>query len=61
MYEIDARTNDMGRLIEEQVKYVIDATKYGNVSRFINHRQGKVIKYWTLQCEQIEINLLLDS
>ncbi|KAG8641299.1 hypothetical protein MANES_13G134300v8 [Manihot esculenta] len=37
MYEIDARTNDMGRLIEEQVKYVIDATKYGNVSRFINH------------------------
>lgn len=38
MYEIDARTNDMGRLIEEQVKYVIDATKYGNVSRFINHR-----------------------
>ncbi|XP_057984320.1 histone-lysine N-methyltransferase SUVR5 isoform X2 [Hevea brasiliensis] len=38
MYNIDARTNDMSRLIEAQVKYVIDATKYGNVSRFINHR-----------------------
>lgn len=37
MYEIDAHTNDMSRLIEGQVEYVIDATKYGNVSRFINH------------------------
>lgn len=30
--------NDMSRLMEGQVPYVIDATKYGNVSRFINHR-----------------------
>ncbi|XP_057984317.1 histone-lysine N-methyltransferase SUVR5 isoform X2 [Hevea brasiliensis] len=37
MYDIDARANDMSRLIEGQVKYVIDATKNGNVSRFINH------------------------
>jgi hypothetical protein len=37
-YDINARVNDMSRLIEEQVQYVIDATKNGNVSRFINHR-----------------------
>ncbi|KHN36168.1 Histone-lysine N-methyltransferase SUVR5 [Glycine soja] len=37
LYDIDARVNDMGRLIEEQAQYVIDATKFGNVSRFINH------------------------
>ncbi|KAH6774682.1 hypothetical protein C2S51_013086 [Perilla frutescens var. frutescens] len=36
-YEIDARINDMSRLIEGQVPYVIDATNYGNVSRYINH------------------------
>ncbi|KAK9285293.1 hypothetical protein L1049_024484 [Liquidambar formosana] len=36
-YKIDAHINDMGRLIEGQVPYVIDATKYGNISRFINH------------------------
>ncbi|PKI41608.1 hypothetical protein CRG98_038008 [Punica granatum] len=27
----------MSRLVEGQVRYVIDSTKYGNVSRFINH------------------------
>ena len=38
LYEIDAHINDMSRLIEGQVRHVIDATIYGNVSRFINHR-----------------------
>lgn len=38
MYNIDAHTDDMSRLIEGQAQFVIDATKYGNVSRFINHR-----------------------
>ncbi|KAL5752788.1 hypothetical protein ACOSQ2_023295 [Xanthoceras sorbifolium] len=37
MFNVDAHINDMGRLIEGQLRYVIDATKYGNVSRFINH------------------------
>ncbi|WOG93156.1 hypothetical protein DCAR_0312437 [Daucus carota subsp. sativus] len=37
LYEIDAHSNDMSRLIEEQDLYVIDATTYGNVSRYINH------------------------
>ncbi|KAL2552094.1 Histone-lysine N-methyltransferase SUVR5 [Forsythia ovata] len=36
-YEIDAHINDVSRLIEGQVPYVIDATNYGNISRFINH------------------------
>ncbi|XP_054823931.1 LOW QUALITY PROTEIN: histone-lysine N-methyltransferase SUVR5 [Prosopis cineraria] len=35
--DIDARINDMSRLIEGQGRYVIDASRYGNVSRFINH------------------------
>ncbi|KAJ8546104.1 hypothetical protein K7X08_018687 [Anisodus acutangulus] len=35
--EIDAHINDMSRLIEGQSPYVIDATNYGNVSRYINH------------------------
>ncbi|KAJ6919486.1 hypothetical protein NC651_013445 [Populus alba x Populus x berolinensis] len=38
MYKIDAHTNDMSRMVEGQAHYFIDATKYGNVSRFINHR-----------------------
>nr|XP_043614792.1 histone-lysine N-methyltransferase SUVR5 [Erigeron canadensis]XP_043614793.1 histone-lysine N-methyltransferase SUVR5 [Erigeron canadensis] len=37
IYEIDARVNDMVRLIEGEATYAIDATKYGNVSRYINH------------------------
>ncbi|KAI3669886.1 hypothetical protein L6452_41348 [Arctium lappa] len=37
IYEIDARVNDMIRLIEGEASYAIDATKYGNVSRYINH------------------------
>ncbi|GLU13667.1 hypothetical protein SLE2022_302870 [Rubroshorea leprosula] len=37
MYNIDSHNNDMSRLIEGQNRFVIDATKCGNVSRFINH------------------------
>uniref|UniRef100_A0A2P2KG46 Histone-lysine N-methyltransferase SUVR5-like isoform X2 n=1 Tax=Rhizophora mucronata TaxID=61149 RepID=A0A2P2KG46_RHIMU len=37
IYNVDAHTNDMSRLLGEQGQYVIDATTYGNVSRFINH------------------------
>ncbi|KAL7141263.1 hypothetical protein ABFS83_08G041800 [Erythranthe nasuta] len=36
-YEIDAHINDMSRLIEGEVPYVIDSTNYGNVSRYVNH------------------------
>ncbi|ESQ46310.1 hypothetical protein EUTSA_v10000012mg [Eutrema salsugineum] len=37
IHDIDANINDIGRLIEEEPDYVIDATNHGNVSRFINH------------------------
>ncbi|KAK4791272.1 hypothetical protein SAY86_031685 [Trapa natans] len=37
LYDINSQINDMSRLIEGEVRYVIDSTKYGNVSRFINH------------------------
>ncbi|KAK9012183.1 hypothetical protein V6N11_040252 [Hibiscus sabdariffa] len=37
MFKVDSHINDMSRLIEGQAGYVIDASKYGNVSRFINH------------------------
>ncbi|XVE87235.1 hypothetical protein DITRI_Ditri18aG0100300 [Diplodiscus trichospermus] len=37
MFNVDSHINDMSRLIGGQVRYFIDATKYGNVSRFINH------------------------
>lgn len=36
-YEIDAQINDISRLIGGQVPFLIDATSYGNVSRYINH------------------------
>ncbi|KAI7744881.1 hypothetical protein M8C21_027216, partial [Ambrosia artemisiifolia] len=38
IYEIDARVNDMIRLMDGEATYAIDATKYGNVSRYLNHR-----------------------
>ncbi|XP_051121071.1 histone-lysine N-methyltransferase SUVR5 [Andrographis paniculata] len=37
LFEIDAGINDMGRMIEGQPPFVIDATNYGNISRYINH------------------------
>ncbi|AES92672.1 histone-lysine N-methyltransferase SUVR5-like protein [Medicago truncatula] len=36
-YVVDARVNDMSRLIERQAQYIIDSTRYGNVSRFVNN------------------------
>ncbi|RAL46751.1 hypothetical protein DM860_005030 [Cuscuta australis] len=35
--KIDDQINDMSRLVEGESPYVIDATNYGNVSRYINH------------------------
>uniref|UniRef100_A0A7N0T9G4 Histone-lysine N-methyltransferase SUVR5 n=1 Tax=Kalanchoe fedtschenkoi TaxID=63787 RepID=A0A7N0T9G4_KALFE len=37
MYKIDPQANDIGRINGGQESFVIDATKYGNVSRFVNH------------------------
>lgn len=48
LYEIDARINDMSRLMEGQDSYVIDSTNYGNVSRYINHRWVKHSKFYLM-------------
>ncbi|PIA55585.1 hypothetical protein AQUCO_00700118v1 [Aquilegia coerulea] len=37
LYKIDARSDDMNEIAEGVVSHVLDATRYGNVSRFINH------------------------
>ncbi|KAK8717532.1 hypothetical protein V6N13_044795 [Hibiscus sabdariffa] len=62
MYNVDSRINDMSRLIEGQVQYVIDATKYGNVSRFINHScSPNLVNHQVLvdsmDCERAHIGL----
>ncbi|EOA26462.1 hypothetical protein CARUB_v10022510mg [Capsella rubella] len=36
--EIDANMNDIGRLMEGESDYAMDATTHGNISRYINHR-----------------------
>lgn len=36
-YKIDSQIDDTIGLAEEAISHVIDATKYGNVSRFVNH------------------------
>ena len=39
LYDIDAHIDDgNARMFDGRMPYVIDATKYGNVARFINHR-----------------------
>ncbi|XP_021718538.1 histone-lysine N-methyltransferase SUVR5-like isoform X1 [Chenopodium quinoa] len=37
IYDMGTHMKHMSELIEGEAKYFIDATKYGNVSRFINH------------------------
>ncbi|KAL1183552.1 hypothetical protein V6Z11_A02G190800 [Gossypium hirsutum] len=37
MFNVGSQINDMSLLIEGQARYFIDASKYGNISRFINH------------------------
>ncbi|KAJ1419079.1 SET domain [Sesbania bispinosa] len=61
-YDINAHVNDMSRLIEGQAQYVIDATKYGNVSRFINHScSSNLVSHQVLiesmDCERTHIGL----
>ncbi|XP_061338628.1 histone-lysine N-methyltransferase SUVR5-like [Gastrolobium bilobum] len=61
-YDIDSHVNDMSRMIEGQARYVIDATRYGNVSRFINNScSPNLVNYQVLvesmDCEHAHIGL----
>ncbi|XP_038700350.1 histone-lysine N-methyltransferase SUVR5 isoform X1 [Tripterygium wilfordii] len=62
MYIMDAHSNDMSRLIEGQDHYIIDATKYGNVSRFVNHScSPNLVNYQVLvdsmECQRAHLGL----
>nr|KYP45514.1 Histone-lysine N-methyltransferase SUVR5 [Cajanus cajan] len=61
-YDIDDHVNDMSRLIEGQAHYVIDSSKFGNVSRFINNScSPNLVCYQVLvesmDCERAHIGL----
>ncbi|KAK7359933.1 hypothetical protein VNO77_01902 [Canavalia gladiata] len=61
-YNVNAHVNDVGRLIEGQAQYVIDATRFGNVSRFINNScSPNLVNYQVLvesmDCERAHIGL----
>ncbi|XP_039053346.1 histone-lysine N-methyltransferase SUVR5-like [Hibiscus syriacus] len=62
LLNVDSHINDMSRWIEGQAGYVIDASKYGNVSRFINHRcSPNLVNHQVLvdsmDCNQAHIGL----
>ncbi|KAG4380280.1 hypothetical protein GLYMA_16G143100v4 [Glycine max] len=61
-YDVDDHVNDMSRLIEGQAHYVIDTTRFGNVSRFINNScSPNLVSYQVLvesmDCERAHIGL----
>ncbi len=49
MYDIDAHLDITGARVASK-PFVIDATKYGNVARFINHRWVCVLCFVVVVC-----------
>ncbi|KAL2333658.1 hypothetical protein Fmac_014871 [Flemingia macrophylla] len=64
-FDIDDHVNDMSRLIEDQTHYVIDSTRFGNVSRFINNScSPNLVCYQVLaesmDCERAHVGLYVN-
>ncbi|XP_022132629.1 histone-lysine N-methyltransferase SUVR5 isoform X2 [Momordica charantia] len=52
--DVDAHINDISRLVEGSARYIIDATNYGNVSRFINHSCSPNLVTYQVLVESME-------
>ncbi|CAN7017778.1 unnamed protein product [Brassica oleracea var. botrytis] len=57
IHDVDANINDIGRLIEGETDFVIDATTHGNVSRFINHSCSPNLVTYQVVVESMESSL----